>query len=99
NPLTHETVSVATDARAADAQLAVDAAARAFPEWSALGPSARRQHLTNAARVLRERGDEFTRRMSAETGATPGWGHFNVQLAALLLDEAAALTEPRHYPF
>jgi acyl-CoA reductase-like NAD-dependent aldehyde dehydrogenase len=92
HPMTLETVTVASDMRAEDARAAVEAAARAFPAWSALGPASRRRHLANGAAAIRGRAAEFVERATRETGATTGWGHFNVELAARMLDEAAALT-------
>jgi acyl-CoA reductase-like NAD-dependent aldehyde dehydrogenase len=62
------------------------------PSWAALGPSARRKHLQAAAARLQARAGDFAERISAETGATIGWGHFNVAFAASLFEEAAALT-------
>jgi benzaldehyde dehydrogenase (NAD) len=41
---------------------------------------------------LRARSGDFSATVTAETGATGGWGHFNVYLAAKMLEEAAALT-------
>ncbi|MET0386622.1 MAG: aldehyde dehydrogenase [Polyangiales bacterium] len=92
NPVTGEVATRAASASVADANAAVDAAARAFPAWSSLGPGARRQKLSAAAAALRGVANELAARVSAETGATLGWGHFNVFLAASMLDEAAALT-------
>ena len=92
NPVTGEPATSAANASVEDAKAAADAAARAFPAWSALGPNARRKHLMAAAAKLRERSLDFAQRVSAETGATLGWGHFNVHFAATMLEEAAALT-------
>lgn len=71
---------------------AVESAATAFPSWAALGPSARRKHLQAAAARLQARAGDFAERVTAKTGATIGWGHFNVAFAASLFEEAAALT-------
>ncbi len=71
---------------------AADAAAAAFPKWSAMGPSARRAILNKAAELLEERAGQFATLVMAETGATAGWGHFNIHLAAGMLREAAAMT-------
>ncbi len=92
NPVSGEPASTAANAGVEDARAAADAAARAFPAWSALGPNARRKHLQAAAAKLRERSPDFAQRVSAETGSTLGWGHFNVHFAATMLEEAAALT-------
>jgi benzaldehyde dehydrogenase (NAD) len=92
NPVSGEVATRAAAATAADAKAAADAAAAAFPKWSALGPSARRALLNKAADLLEARAAQFAAILSTETGATGGWGHFNVHLAAGMLREAAAMT-------
>ena len=82
----------ASAASVADARAAADAAAAAFPPWAALGPTERRSRLVKAAELLEQRSPEFAALGRAETGATLGWGHFNVHFAATLLREAAAMT-------
>ncbi|MGO9993881.1 MAG: aldehyde dehydrogenase [Steroidobacteraceae bacterium] len=92
NPVSGHVVSRSAAAGAADAIAAVDAAAAAFPAWSALGPGARRAKLNKAADLLEARTADFAAVVRDETGATAGWGHFNVHLAAGMLREAAAMT-------
>lgn len=92
NPLSEEVVSRTAAATVADATAAVEAAAAAFPEWSRLGPGARRQLLLKAAAALEAKTPQFVEAISAETGASGLWGGFNVHLAAGMLQEAAALT-------
>ncbi len=92
NPLTGEVASRAPAAGVADAQAAACAAAGAFGAWSAKGPGARRAVLSKAADIMERRVDDFVRAMAEETGATAGWAHFNVHLAANMLREAAAMT-------
>jgi acyl-CoA reductase-like NAD-dependent aldehyde dehydrogenase len=92
NPMNGETASVAAAATVADAIAAADAAAKAFPAWAALGPSERRAKLWRAAEVLESQAERFVKIVTAETGATAGWTHFNVHLAAGMLREAAAMT-------
>ncbi|MFL9841694.1 aldehyde dehydrogenase [Sphingomonas sp. ST-64] len=92
NPVTG---AVATEAKAfsvADADAAVEAAAAAFPGWSALGPNARRAALNKAADALAAKGDAFVDAMMGEIGATEGWARFNLMLAVGMVREAAALT-------
>ena len=55
-------------------------------------PSQRRELLQKAAGLLSERAEEIAGVVTRETGATIGWGMFNVQLAAGMLGEAAAQT-------
>jgi len=92
NPISGEVASTVAAANVEDALSAADAAAAAFPVWSALGPSERRARLNKAADILASKAQEFTKLMMAEIGATAGWAGFNVMLAAGMLREAAAMT-------
>ena len=92
SPLDPAVVTQAPAATVADAIAAVDAAARAFPAWSATGPSERRALLTKAAHCLEARADAFAAAVAAETGGSALWSGFNVHLAAGMLLEAAAMT-------
>ncbi len=92
NPISGEDATRAASATVEDAKAAADAAAAAFPKWAAMGPSARRALLNKAAELLEQRAQQFATLVMAETGATAGWGHFNIHLAAGMLREAAAMT-------
>ena len=92
DPLTGEVATEAAAATIADAISAAEAAARAFPSWSAIGPTERRAKLLAAADVVETRGEDFAEAMIAEIGASPLWCEFNVHLAAAMLREAAAMT-------
>jgi acyl-CoA reductase-like NAD-dependent aldehyde dehydrogenase/thiamine pyrophosphate-dependent acetolactate synthase large subunit-like protein len=92
NPLDGTVATRAPAATAQDALTAVDAAAKAFPAWSALGPGARRTLLLKAAAALEARTPRFVEAMAAETGAAAPWAGFNVHLAAGMLQEAASIT-------
>jgi benzaldehyde dehydrogenase (NAD) len=92
NPLTGKVATKAAAFTPADAVKAADAAAAAFPAWSALGPNARRAVLNKAADELAKRADDFVKAMAGEIGATEGWARFNVMLATGMIREAAALT-------
>lgn len=92
NPLSNEVATRAAAASVEDAKAAADAAAAAFPAWSALGPNERRARLLKAADIMEARTGEFIELMVAETGATPMWAGFNAKLAAGILREAAAMT-------
>ena len=65
---------------------------RHFQAWAALGPGARRAKLTRAAELLESQAARFIDAVTSETGATAGWTHFNVFLAAGMLREAASMT-------
>jgi acyl-CoA reductase-like NAD-dependent aldehyde dehydrogenase len=92
DPITGEVASEAAAATIPDAIAAAEAASRAFPAWSALGPSERRAKLLAAADVIASRAEDFAEAMIAEIGASPAWCEFNVRLASALLREAAAST-------
>ena len=92
DPISGAVTTRAAAASVADAGAAVRAASDAFPDWSQLGPNARRALLLKAADSIEQRGQEFIDSMMAETGATAAWGAFNVRLGAVMLREAAAMT-------
>jgi acyl-CoA reductase-like NAD-dependent aldehyde dehydrogenase len=92
NPVTGETATVAAAANSADARKAADAAAAAFPEWSKMGPGARRKILLKAADIMESKGDAFGQLVLDETGSTRMWGGFNAHLAANMLREAGSMT-------
>jgi acyl-CoA reductase-like NAD-dependent aldehyde dehydrogenase len=92
DPMTDDVATRAAAASAADAIRAADSAAAAFPAWSELGPTPRRMLLLKAADLMDQRAGEFARLMTAEIGATTGWGMFNAKLAANMLREAASIT-------
>ena len=92
NPMSGEPATTAAAASVADGIAAAEAAAAAFPAWSSLGPSARRAKLLRAAEVLEAQAGRFVEAVTTETGATAGWTHFNVFLAAGMLREAASMT-------
>jgi len=92
SPLTGEVVSSATAMTAADIPAIAARAAAAFPAWAAQGPNARRAVLMKAADALMAKKDAFVAAMIAETGATVGWAMFNLDLAAGVVREAAAIT-------
>ncbi|MEG3179611.1 aldehyde dehydrogenase [Sphingomonas sp. LT1P40] len=92
NPVTGEVATTANAASIDDANAAVEAAAAAFPAWSALGPNARRAALNKAADALAGKADQFVDAMMGEIGATEGWARFNLMLAVGMVREAAALT-------
>ena len=92
NPLDGRAATRAPAATPEDAVQAVEAAAKAFPAWSATGPTERRALLLKAAAALEAKAPQFIAAMAAETGAAAPWAGFNVHLAAGMLQEAAAIT-------
>jgi acyl-CoA reductase-like NAD-dependent aldehyde dehydrogenase len=92
DPVTGEVATRAAAASTADAQRAVEAAAAAFPEWSATPPGGRRKLLLRAADLLEAKAGDFAEAVVSETGSPAHWAHFNVGLAAEMIREAAAMT-------
>jgi len=90
NPFTGGTASHVPAGKRADARRAIEAAAAAFPAWSAAGPSVRRNLLLKAADVLERRMAEIAKITALETGQTFGWGMFNCVYTVGILREAAA---------
>jgi acyl-CoA reductase-like NAD-dependent aldehyde dehydrogenase len=91
-PLTGTPVSSAPAMTAAETLAIAARAAAAFPAWAAEGPGTRRALLMKVADALWARKDAFVAAMIAETGATAGWAMFNLDLAATVVREAAAIT-------
>jgi acyl-CoA reductase-like NAD-dependent aldehyde dehydrogenase len=76
---------------ATEAEAAADAAAGAFPVWSALAPRQRGDLLLRGADLLLENLETLCRIAQHEVGATKQWIRFNVQVAQATLSQAAAL--------
>ena len=68
NPATGQPLCEVEQADAADVDRAVEAAARAFPGWSAMTGAARGRTLRRAAELLRARKDELARLEVLDTG-------------------------------
>jgi vanillin dehydrogenase len=77
------------------ARLAVEAAERAFPQWSATTPGERGGLLRRASELLIERQAAIAALVTEETNGTWGWGMFNVQLGAGMLAYYANHAEVR----
>jgi benzaldehyde dehydrogenase (NAD) len=92
NPLTDDIASTCSAMGVAEAHAVASRAAQAAPAWARLGPNARRALLHKAAAALEAKTSLLVNAMLNETGATRGWAAFNVNLAAGMLREAAALT-------
>ena len=92
SPITGAVVSVAPALTVAEAQAAANRAAEAFAAWSQTGPGERRAILNRAADVLLSRSQALSATMIAETGAAAAWARFNVEFAAEILRDAAAMT-------
>ena len=93
DPYTGDVVTEAAAATPADAERAAEAAGAAFGGWAATPSAERAALLTAAADLLGERSEDIARTMTAECGATFGWGMFNCSLAAGMLRHAAGLAD------
>ena len=97
NPFTGDSAGSTAAAGREDARAAVEAAQQAFPAWSHTSPSERADILRKAADNLMQRQEEIAGIVTDETGATFGWGMFNVELGAGMFafnaEQADALTE------
>ncbi|KAH8766686.1 aldehyde dehydrogenase domain-containing protein [Diaporthe sp. PMI_573] len=92
NPATGKAAHKCSSATEADAQAAVDAAAKALPAWKALVPTKRREVFLKAADVLEKRRDELATTMVDEVGVPRAWADFNLSVAKdLILDVAGRL--------
>ena len=90
NPYTGAIIGRIAAAKPSDARRAVDAAAAAFPAWSASPPAVRRALFLKAADLLEKSQIDIARITTEETGETFGWGMFNCIFTAGLFREAAA---------
>jgi acyl-CoA reductase-like NAD-dependent aldehyde dehydrogenase len=76
-----------------DARRAVDAAAAAFPSWSATGPRERQRLFLLAADIVERRAPDLIAMLAAETGAVATFAGLQVQWTAGFLRQAA------HWPY
>lgn len=86
NPATGETIARVADGNGADARRAVDAAARALPEWSRLPAVARGAMLRQAALLMRERRERLARQITLEMGKPIREARGEIEYAASFLD-------------
>jgi acyl-CoA reductase-like NAD-dependent aldehyde dehydrogenase len=89
DPYTGETVATVPAGGAEDARKAIEAAAAAFPGWSATPPAERQRVFLKAADVLESRRDEVVGLLARETGCTFGFGMFQIHFVPGLFRQAA----------
>lgn len=82
NPANEEVVAEVPEGTAEDAKRAIDAAARAFQEWSRLTPYDRAPILKKTADLIRERLEEIARLMTLEVGKPIKESRLEVQMSA-----------------
>ncbi|SMG48996.1 aldehyde dehydrogenase family protein [Paraburkholderia susongensis] len=73
----------------AEAKLAVDAAAKAFPAWSQTTPAERARLFFKAAEIVKRRRAEIAGILAVETGSTISFATFQQDLVAATIEQAA----------
>ncbi|HZO96702.1 MAG TPA: aldehyde dehydrogenase family protein [Gaiellaceae bacterium] len=91
DPYSGEVVARVPAGGAAEARRAIEAAAEAFPAWSASTPAERQRVFLDAAGALEARRDEIVSLLARETGCTFGFAQFQLGFVPGLLRQAAAL--------
>ncbi|HYN69447.1 MAG TPA: aldehyde dehydrogenase family protein, partial [Candidatus Eisenbacteria bacterium] len=91
DPFTGEVVAKVAAGTREDARAAVEAAAAAFPAWSATPPAVRQKVFLTAADILERRSDEVVGLLARETGCTFGFAMFQMGFVPGLFRQAAAL--------
>jgi acyl-CoA reductase-like NAD-dependent aldehyde dehydrogenase len=74
-----------------DARRAIDAASAAFAAWAKAPPAVRQAIFLKAAEILERRQDEVVSLLARETGASFGFGMFQMHFVPGLFRQAAAL--------
>src|SRR4030081_1906071 len=77
------------DGRRAEARIAVDAAAKAFPAWSQTTPAERAKLFFKAAEIVKRRRTEIAQILAQETGSTISFATFQQDLVAATIEQAA----------
>ena len=91
DPFTGDLVAEVAAGTRADARRAVEAAAAAAPAWAQTPPAVRQGIFLKAAEVLESRQDEVVSLLARETGATFGFGMFQMHFVPGLFRQSAAL--------
>ena len=72
-----------------DGELAVQAAAQAFPGWSRTTPAERARLFFRCAEIVKRRRSEIAEMLARETGSTISFATFQQDLVAATLEQAA----------
>jgi acyl-CoA reductase-like NAD-dependent aldehyde dehydrogenase len=89
NPYSGELVARAPAGTRADAAEAVAAAREAFATWSVTPPEVRQRVFLKAADIIEARREDLLGTLAAETGASAGFGGFQIKRAVSELRQAA----------
>jgi acyl-CoA reductase-like NAD-dependent aldehyde dehydrogenase len=79
-----ETLGTTPKSGAAETERAIEAAAKALPEWKAMLPSARGAILMEAANIIESQADELAKLMAREVGKPLGESQVEVARAAAI---------------
>jgi len=88
--------AVVAEADAADVNLAVEAAARAFPGWSRIKPAEREQYLRRMAELARSRREELARITTLDTGKPIREAYGDVDFGIEILEYYAGIPTKIH---
>jgi len=88
-PYTGTTYAKVANCGPAEAEIAVQAAADAFPGWAATPPAEKARLFFKAAEVVRRRRSEIAETLARETGSTLAFSTFQQDLVAATLEQAA----------
>ena len=91
DPFTGNVVATVPAGTRDDARRAVEAAAVAFPEWSRTPPIVRQGIFLRAAEILESRREEIVSLLAEETGASFGFGMFQMGFVPGLFRQAAGV--------
>jgi acyl-CoA reductase-like NAD-dependent aldehyde dehydrogenase len=91
DPFTGDVVARVPAGGREDARRAIEAAAAAFAEWSKAPPAVRQGIFLRAADILERRQDEVVSLLARETGASFGFGMFQMHFVPGLFRQAAGL--------
>lgn len=91
DPFTGEVTATVPAGTREDARAAIDAAASSFPAWSKAAPAERQAVFLRAADILESRRDEVVALLAAETGASFGFGMFQMGFVPGLFRQAAGI--------
>ncbi|QGZ93730.1 aldehyde dehydrogenase family protein [Terricaulis silvestris] len=72
-----------------EAKIAVAAAAKAFPAWSATTPGERARLFFKAVEIVKRRREEIAKVLATETGSTLSFATFQQDLVAATIEQAA----------
>src|ERR1700675_1811529 len=73
----------------ADARIAVDAAAKAFPAWAETTPGEKARLFLKASEIVKRRRNEIAETLARETGSTISFATFQQDLVAATLERVA----------